>query len=153
MKLEPIFLLAPRKQMPTRRAFLIAGGASLGAFAAGFGAGWLIRGGAAHPAAPTLIDPRLAEALELADPATPIAKLLEQQMFLVSIVHEQQIAGHTHDALWRAIHRVAREVIDDRSLPDRRQRARALVDLLARTQPVGVDFDPLVSQLQEAMRR
>jgi hypothetical protein len=152
MKLDPVFVLAPRPHVTTRRAFVFASAAGCFAFAAGYGAGWIVHRPSAASPLPT-VDPRHARALGLAAASTPIGTLLDHQLFLIGIVHEQEIDGYAPDLLWRAIHRIAAVVVADATLPDRRLRARTILDLLARRRPADPDFTGLVPALELAVRR
>jgi hypothetical protein len=152
MELDPVYVLAPRRRITTRRAFLFAGAAGCLGFAGGFGAGWLAKG-LDVPTPASTIDPRLARALDLASPATPIDVLLENQLFLIGMLHEEEIAGRTHASIWEAVRRVAKEVVTTPSLSDRRLRARTILDLLSRRQPASVDFTDLLPDLEALVRR
>ncbi len=112
MKLEPVFLLAPRPappSMPTRRAFLLAGSTALLGVATGATAGVL----ATRP--PSQSDGTLdAEAMrmlrwarELAQPATPIDELVQHAGAMLMVLAEYAPADAE---IWRAVDRLARHV-------------------------------------------
>lgn len=153
MRLEPVSVLAPRPRIPTRRALLLAGVAGAAGIGMGMGFGWWRWGkGEQAGEAARPMDPRLAHALELASPTTPIQALLSEQMFLLAVVHETEQAGNRHPELWTAVQRIAAEIVRDRSLPDRRIRARSILDLLERGRPSGTGLELLVQDLRRALR-
>ncbi|GAB4161578.1 MAG: hypothetical protein Fur0037_28170 [Planctomycetota bacterium] len=149
VQIEPVYLVAPDPpvpSVPTRRAFLWAGIGTL----AGLAGGTAIAAGGAVGAATS---ERWAKALELASPRTPTESLLAHQFFLLGVLHEMEGAGERSPLLWRAIDRLAAAVVRDPSVPDRRLRALAILDVLKRDHPSGLRIDGLQADLAEVAKQ
>ena len=147
MKIDPIYLLAPKRvpSMPTRRAFLIAGGTFVLGTSLGGACGYAMgveavdasgkagEGGVAPVPAPAgeeelkpSGDVELDELRRLAVKA-PIAELLERQfMFVnaVSKVYQRDVV------LWRGVDRLADALIVTVNVKDRRVSARFLAQVI-----------------------
>jgi hypothetical protein len=162
MRLDPVFVLAPTKKppaMPTRRAFLLAGGmffvgAGVGGacgYAAGVSPGAAGAGGGApadggEDELKSSGDANLDDLRKLAVQA-PIEKLIElRQMFLVS-------AGldYPHDPiLLKGMERLGNALLKDSSFPDRRLTARTIAQAIeAAPQELRSKYVRLAESLRE----
>ncbi len=154
MKLEPVYLVAPRPRITTRRAYLIAACAGVGGLAVGWIGGWIYNSGvrvnAGELPSPRLdrADGRLALALRLSAPQTPLAELLANDALVLMMVHETEAANRPEPRLWDAVQRLARAVAENPRISARARRATALVDLLgSRAHPLPW-FDEVLPALR-----
>lgn len=146
MKLEPVYLVAPRARIPTRRAFVLAGLAGAAGVGCGFVAGRALAGpaGDAPPdpgSAP--VDAELLARIQWAErlaQRSDVDELLANLPALLGVVDEAASRGLDSDVMWRAVAKTARAVADDGSVPWRAPAARALVRLLER-RPGAVTTD------------
>lgn len=156
MKLDPVYLVAPRPVITTRRALLYATATGIAGCGLGVVTGWIWRGlvqeepASAARSGPPTTDPRLLHAFQLASPATSIDILLANDAFLVAMIAESQKVGADTTPLWDAIDRIARHVADSPSLPDRARRARMLLGLATRPHPPEGQLDQLLPKLRQA---
>jgi hypothetical protein len=124
MKLEPVYLLAPKpapKSMPTRRAWLLAGCA----FAAGVVGGSACQSwfGVGKPETPPQIDPMRDWLQKVCADSTPIEQLLQYRLSLY-----MQLPKWSDDALlWRGIDRLVAIVMSKADLADRKRVALELL--------------------------
>ncbi len=142
MKLEPVYVLAPRPAapaMPTRRAFLFAGAAFLGGAAAGSAGGWWfgtrsVPEGTGAEAAPSA-DENIIWLHGLCHDASPIDELVRRRVSLYFAVAR----SGSDPILWHGFERLCREVQDNPLLDKRRQIAdelsQTLSEDLVRTYP------------------
>lgn len=155
MKLEPVYLVGPPptpKTTTTRRAFLWASCAAVGAGAAGLASGLLLGGSGpepASPAQPTPEDARLKWLRGLCDDKTPLDELIRHRGSLMLYLPD-----YRDDALlWHGIERLGSAVIEDRNLTDRRRLAIELLAFLDHgLVAVGFDLQTLVQGLREVVR-
>ena len=156
MKIEPVYLVAPRPRVTTRRAFVWcaltgSAGVALGS-ATGF---WLGRATASQPrpaAAPTSIDAslqrRIQWAREVIAAGSDVA-LLANAPALVSITHESLQAGLDDDQLWDGVMRLAVAALAD---PDT---ARVQLRYLETTLSLRADrpgHTELIDRLRQRLR-
>jgi hypothetical protein len=133
MKLEPVFLVAPKPKppsMPTRRAFLLAGATfTLGAVTGG-ACGYSIGAAAAVPPAAEEIPPsgdvELDELRRLAVKA-PIEELVERRLTFTNSVFKDY---PTDELLWRGVGRLCDAVLAGHAMADRRLFARFLAQMI-----------------------
>jgi hypothetical protein len=135
MKLEPVFVVAPRPEAPaitTRRAFL----AMAGSFALGAATGFAVDRYRAPPPGPKPRPPdlRLEWLHNLCIDSTSLADLIADRAAVV-----QYIPQYPGDAvLWHGVYRLATGIIADVDLPGRERLAIEVLDLLDHgPQPVG----------------
>jgi hypothetical protein len=133
MRLEPVFLVAPRPQSAwTRRSFLFAGATFAGGAFAGSACGFAI--GSRRPALPMLEQPAPtgdAELDQLRALATQgsDADLVQHRLLFVA----STFSHYGQDpVLWHGIARLADLVVDDAAFPDRSVFARALAGVIER---------------------
>jgi hypothetical protein len=151
MKLEPVFVVAPRHEskgmMPTRRALLLAlaagaAGVSLGgggAFLLGRAVGKRERHGGQDA------ERMLAWARKLAVPGTPDARLLENSGPLLMTMAE---FAPDDPQLWQAVRRVAKTVVGDKDVSDRVQIAcHVRKTVIGLSPPAFLRFDELIPEL------
>jgi hypothetical protein len=153
MKLDPVMLVAPtrdRASMPTRRAFLIAGGTFV--LGSGFGGacGFAMgRGSVAAAPAEELApsgDVELDELRRLAVKA-PIEELIERRMVFVELLRR----SYRRDlVLWRGMKRLVDALLGDPRFPDRRIFSRVLAQVIeqADRDVTGV-VQPAVGELRK----
>lgn len=121
MKIDPIYLLAPRPQpkgMPTRRAFLLASGTFVAGTAIGGACGYSMGAAgstaapqqpAAEPELPTSGDVELDELRRLAVKA-PLDELFEKAPVFL---HLRVSTYKDDEILWRGVDRLSREVVEN----------------------------------------
>lgn len=136
MKLEPVYLVAPRPKppsMPTRRAFLFMGVAFAGGSIVGAACGYSIGSASGSDELPLTGDPDLDEWRRLAVKA-PLKEL-------VRLRHEFMVAldrDYPEDAvLWQGLNRLAAAVATDAAFPDRRRAALFVLRLAEARDPEG----------------
>jgi len=138
MRLEPIFLLAPKPKpasVPTRRAFLIAGGTFFAGIglggACGYAAGSRV-GGDSDDASKELFEPsgdsQLDELRRIAV-AAPLEELIEKRD---AILHFTTSAYPRDKYLWRGIERLIEATLIGQSVPNRRPFALWLAQFVER---------------------
>lgn len=145
MKLQPVYVLAPKQQRTpawTRRSLLLAGAA----FLAGTGVGAFavsLSGGPSNAAPPA--DPVLAWLRMLADERTPTRDLAANaQRFLLHLD-----SSYPHDELlWQGAVRLARAVVEDVTLADRQLLARLLTVIFESHDRSALAGDALLAQLR-----
>lgn len=139
MRLEPVLLVAPSAQpavMPTRRAFLLASGSLLLGAAAGGACGYSLGSTRvsvpATPAdeeaatEPSTGDAMLDELRRLAVKA-PIEELVQRGVFFVTSLNR----SYTNDqVLWTGVDRLARELVRNEKIADRRLLARFIAQMI-----------------------
>jgi hypothetical protein len=138
MRIEPVYLLGPKVQvrtMPTRRAFLMAGGALLAGTAVGGACGYSLgaQSGAvdASPGGESKRessgDALLDELRRLAVDA-PIAELVERATFFLGSLTD----SYRSDALlWSGVGRLAEELARNSAIERRRLIARFAAQVIA----------------------
>lgn len=155
MRLDPVFLVAPKPtppSMPTRRAFLVAGATFSFGVAIGGACGYSVgaaRAAAAAPAGEPELessgDADLDELRRLAVKA-PIEELIERRLVFLSCVAKE----YRRDAiLWLGVERLAHTVQRDSQFPDRRISARLLAQTIELADPV---FRTKYSELAKELR-
>ncbi len=161
MKLEPVYLVAPKRvpSMPTRRAFLIAGGTFVLGGGLGGACGYAMGAGvpvdanakASDGGAPgdgelkPSGDVELDELRRLAVKA-PIEELLERRQVFVELVRRSY---RKDPVLWRGMHRLATALVRDSSIPQRRVFARVMAQVIEQAdQGVASALVPLVPDLR-----
>jgi hypothetical protein len=113
MKLEPVYLVGPKKKqpsMPSRRAFLMAGGALCFGTVFGGACGYALGSARAEAASDPLAstgDAELDELRRLAVKA-PLEELLERG---VSFLAKRAEFYERDDVLWLGVSRIARAII------------------------------------------
>lgn len=131
MKLEPVFLVAPLpapKSMPTRRAWLLAGGAFVAGTVTGSACqSWF---GAQAAAPPPPVDPTHAWLRTLCDDGTPIEELLTNRAFLLLNLPKWS----DDPLLWHGIDRLVGAARERSELPDRKRLALELAGFLENTE-------------------
>ena len=146
MKLEPVYLVAPKRvpSMPTRRAFLIAGGTFVLGSGLGGACGYAMgarpvdaNGKATEGGVPVEAeleksgDVELDELRRLAVKA-PIAELLERRvMFVVAATKLYR----TDAVVWKGIARMSDAILSTPSIVDRRVTAQYLAQEIERSDP------------------
>jgi len=121
MKIDPIYLLAPRPQakgMPTRRAFLLASGTFVAGTAIGGACGYSMGASgsataaqqpAAEPDLEKSGDVELDELRRLAVKA-PLDELFEKAPLFL---HDRVSTYKHDDVLWRGVDRLSKEIIEN----------------------------------------
>lgn len=150
MKLDPVYVLAPRPQIATRRAFVLAGATGCLAFAAGFAGGYWFRHSRDEQPPRPPGNPRIdwARSLALGDDTT----LLDNLPAFLGVCHEAHQLGLDDVSLWDSIRRAAKAVIADAGLEQRRIKARALLTVID-LRPDDADLLELRRQLEALTRR
>jgi hypothetical protein len=149
MRLEPVYLVAPKPKPPmmTRRRALLLAGSML---ATGLGVGcaggyWL--GTPSHDAQqpPPPEDTTLRELRRLATDA-PVAELLTNWSTFLGMLNDT----YPHDAvLWRGAERLGEAIVADENLVDRRRMAAWLVQVITTAESDAARaLDRLVPPLQ-----
>lgn len=136
MRLDPVFLVAPKPtppSMPTRRAFLVAGATFSFGVAIGGACGYSVgaaRAAAAAPAGEPELessgDADLDELRRLAVKA-PIEELIERRLTFLKCVSREY---RRDPVLWTGVERLADAVESDASFPDRRLSARVIAQVM-----------------------
>ncbi|MBL8724819.1 MAG: hypothetical protein JNK49_12285 [Planctomycetes bacterium] len=137
MRIEPVYVLAPKAQvrtMPTRRAFLMAGGALLVGTAVGGACGYSLGAqnsagerGDSETERKSSGDALLDELRRLAVDA-PVAELVERSMFYLGSLTD----AYREDAiLWAGVGRLADELVRNSSIERRRVIARFTAQIIA----------------------
>ncbi len=158
MRLEPVYLVAPKPKppsMPTRRALLGMGvallaGGGIGS-ACGYALGWRQRAAAAD--LPGEVDtpsgdPEVDELRRLAVQA-PIEELMAQALpFLLAMDGD-----HRHDAVaWRGVGRIAQHLLLNENAADRRALAHYSAQVIAEGEPqlrvVATQLIPLLQAIK-----
>lgn len=155
MKLDPVFLVAPRPKPPsmsTRRAFLgmgaafVAGGAigSACGYAAGVANAKAVDASATEELQPSG-DADLDEVRRLAVKA-PIEELMADSLAFLGAVTQD----HSEDKIaWRGVARISQYVIDHPEVGDRRLLAGVMVQMIEKAPPsIRSDYLPWVPRLQ-----
>lgn len=157
MRLDAVYVLAPKKtppSVPTRRAFLLTGGAfAVGATlggACGYSLG--MAGGAPGVGAETELPPSgdasLDEMRRLAVKA-PLEELIEKRhMFLMDV----PVGAHRTDAIvWRGVERLCDALLVQPEFPDRRATARILLQVIDNCplEDVRKRLDPKLGSLRK----
>jgi len=136
MRLEPIFLLAPKPKpasVPTRRAFLIAGGTFFAGIglggACGYAAGSRV-GGDSADASKELFEPsgdsQLDELRRIAV-AAPLEELIEKRGAILHFI----VVDYPRDKhLWVGIERLVKATLHGQSINERRSLALWLAKLI-----------------------
>lgn len=135
MRLEPVYLVAPRQTpptMPSRRAFLLAGGAFVVGSAMGGACGYSLGVGSGGEVAPESSgDATLDELRRLAVKA-PIEELVQQRMFFANTL----VDHYRNDGiLWDGTVRLAEALLRDPKFQDRRVFSRFLMQLIDNAPP------------------
>ncbi len=161
MKLEPVYLVAPRRRIPARRAFLIAAGSALAGLGVGFVGGWGARGLRTEGAPPapgnlqTGIDAglrsRIAWAKSVAS-ATDDGTLRQNLAGYLAILREAATAAIDDAALWSGVDRATALVTGAAPTPVRKVHARTLLAILA-VRPGPPTDSELLAALREAAGR
>jgi hypothetical protein len=152
MRLDPVYLVAPKKKppsIPTRRAFLIAGGTFLAGAAAGSACGY--SSGSANVGAQPDDDALktgnagLDELRRLALKA-PIEELYGKWFTLLSAVNDT----YTDDTiLWGGVKRICDELINNNARRDRRQTAAFAIHVISyATSTSAESLRPLLNDLR-----
>lgn len=126
MRLEPVFLVAPRPQppsMPTRRAILLASGTFLGGAVLAFAAQSLT-GHRSRTDPPAADDATAVWLRRVCHDGTPIEQLIACRGALLYHIR----AGTADDRLLHGLKRLAVFAIDSPKTPQRQQIARELVE-------------------------
>lgn len=140
MKLEPVYLLAPKPKppsIPSRRAFLIAGGTFLAGVGLGGACGYAVGVGGSgevdngEGALKPTGDPLLDELRRLAVKA-PIDELMEKHMPFLDHLTSKYAADST---LWGGVERICQEVISNPRIASRRSVAGWLATVISRGDP------------------
>ena len=129
MRLEPVYLLAPKPKppsMPTRRAILIAGSTFVAGFGVGGACGYAA-GSRVAPAGESTSEPELqpsgdADLDELRRLAVkaPIEELMQNAVVFANLV---RATYRDDEILWRGMDRIAAALISGYQIPDRRKAA------------------------------
>lgn len=138
MKLDPVFIIAPKPKppsMPTRRAFVLAGATfALGA-AAGGACGYSLGAAAnAQPEEEELApsgDAELDELRRLAIKA-PISELVQHRLMYLNSLSRYY---RKDEVLWRGFERLCDVVMQDAAFPERRLSARLLAQMIEYAEP------------------
>lgn len=135
MKLEPVYLVAPRPKppsMPTRRAFLFMGFAFAGGSVVGGACGYSI--GAAIAKSGDLSPTGNAELDELRRLAVkaPLAELVENRLYFMMVFDRKYSSD---EVLWRGVERLANAIAADPAFPDRRRMAKVMTLTIERLAP------------------
>jgi hypothetical protein len=153
IRLEPIYLLAPKPKqpsVPTRRAFLIAGGTFFAGIglggACGYAAGSARSDGetAADALMPTG-DADLDELRRLAIEA-PIEELTSQWFPFLTLLHDTY---QSDEVLWQGAKRICDEAINNESLIDRSKIARwSITVITSGDRRLTASIRPLLNELR-----
>lgn len=162
MRLEPVFLVAPKPKppsIPKRRAFLIAGATFFVGLASGGACGYSIASSRSPDAdsggdkptpvqdqkLPVTGDPELDELRRLATRAS----LDELVATRVHFAHSVSKTYRDDEFLWLGMERLAREVIGRESVPDRRLFSRWLAQIIENGDArFSANLLPLAAQLR-----
>lgn len=152
MKLEPVYLVAPKPKppsVPTRRAFLIAGGtflagAGLGG-ACGYAAGSRVGSHQITDELSSTGDAVLDELRRLAIKA-PIAELFDKRMLFL----EQVSLNYRDDkVLWQGVERLCDEIVSNPNIKARRRIAGWISTVISRGNPeLTSKLRPRIVELQ-----
>lgn len=151
MRLDPVFVVAPKPKpptMPTRRAFVLAGATFTFGAVVGGACGYSV--GATRPAGEEELAPsgdhELDELRRLAVKA-PIEELVEKRMiFLNSFTKVYPEDPY----LWKGAGRLAKATIAGHMFPDRRLFARFLAQIIEGSDPkYASEFRPLAVELRK----
>jgi len=153
MRIDPVYLVAPKpekKKVPTRRAFLIAGGTFLAGLGLGGACGYAVgasgvqRAEEDEPLAPTG-NAELDELRRLAVKA-PVEELMGKATVFLDFLRGTY---RSDPILWSGADRIANEVINNSGLPNRRVLATWLAQLIeAEASQHGHDRRDLASRLR-----
>ena len=152
MRLDPVYLVAPKKKppsIPTRRAFLIAGGTFLAGAAAGgacgYSAGATNVGVGPIDDAPKTGNAGLDELRQLALKA-PIEDLYGKWFTILSAVNDT----YTDDSiLWGGVRRICEEAINNIARHDRKQTAAFAIHVISyATSTSSENLRPLLNDLR-----
>ena len=153
MRLEPVFLLAPKPKppsVPTRRAFLIASGTFFAGIGLGGACGYAV--GSARGDGATLSDALLptgdADLDELRRLAikAPIEELTGQWFPFLTLLHDTY---QKDEILWQGAKRICDEAINNQSLADRTKIARWSMTVITSGDPkLTASLRPLLNELR-----
>lgn len=157
MRLEPVYLLAPKPKppsVPTRRAFLIAGGTFFAGIglggACGYAAGSARNAGDGNGDTPSSAltptgDTDLDELRRLAMKA-PIEELTGQWFPFLTLLHDTY---KSDEFLWHGAKRICDEAINNQSLADRSKIARWSITVITSGDPkLTASLRPLLNELR-----
>ncbi|MGK0156379.1 MAG: hypothetical protein ACI9SE_003348 [Neolewinella sp.] len=153
MHLKPVYLLAPKPKPPTvpsRRAFMIAGGTFLAGAALGGACGYAA--GSSRSDADTASgaltptdDADLNELRRLAIKA-PIEELTGQWFPFLTLLHDTY---QSDEILWRGAKRICDEAINNTSLLDRSKIARWSITVITSGDPkLTASLRPMLNELR-----
>ncbi|HEB52202.1 MAG TPA: hypothetical protein ENI87_02985 [bacterium] len=130
MRLEPVYLVAPKPKppsVPTRRAFLLAGGTLFVGLGLGGACGYAAGSGVLSELEPTG-NAELDELRRLAVRA-PIEELMDQAMLFLDLLRN----NYPEDPfLWQGAKRIGEELLDNPAAANRRAKALWLRQLIDR---------------------
>jgi len=161
MRLEPVYLLAPKPKppsVPTRRAFLIAGGTFFAGIGLGGACGYAAgsarsdgnsngdgNGDTRSDALTPTGDANLDELRRLAMQA-PIEELTGQWLPFLTLLHDTY---QSDEFLWHGAKRICDEAINNQSLADRSKIARWSITVITSGDPsLTASLRPLLNELR-----
>jgi hypothetical protein len=128
VKLEPVYLVAPRKQTEvTRRAALLVVAAWVGSAGVGVATGAWVWRGRSHPPEPDAGDSRLMWLLGLASDSTPIEELVSEYLVFIAYLDRHY---RSVESLWRGVERLIVFVTETAPDPSIAPMARDLIQLV-----------------------
>lgn len=154
MRLEPVYLLAPKPKqpsVPTRRAFLIAGGTFFAGIGLGGACGYAAGSARSDEDTPSNAltptgDADLDELRRLAVEA-PIEELTGQWFPFLTLLHDTY---QRDEFLWQGAKRICDEAINNQSLVDRSKIARWSITVITSGDPkLTASLRPLLNELRQ----